>query len=46
MEVLCWIDRVWSSKNGVCCACDLNVHIDVPFIGLFVFVYVGSYFLN
>ena len=32
-EVLCWIDRVWSSKECVCCACDLSV----PSIG---FVYV------
>ena len=37
MEVLCWIDRVWSSKECVCCACDPSVHLDVPSIG---FVYV------
>ena len=34
MEVLCWIDRVWYSKECVCCACDPNVHLDVPSIGL------------
>ena len=31
---------VWSSKECVCCACDPSVHLDAPFIGLFVFVYV------
>ena len=35
MDVL--IDRVWSSKECVCCACDPSVHLDVPSIG---FVYV------
>ena len=39
MEVLCWIDRVWSSKQCVCCACDPSVHLDVLSIG-FVFVCV------
>ena len=33
----CWIDRVWSSKEYVCCACDPIVHLDIPSIG---FVYV------
>ena len=42
--VLCWIDRVWSSKEYACCACDPSVHLSVPSIGLFVFLYVGSYF--
>ena len=23
MEVLCWIDRVWFSKECACCACDM-----------------------
>ena len=32
VEVLCWIDRVWSSKECVCCACDPSVHLDVPSI--------------
>ena len=39
VEVFCWIDRVWYSKECVCCACDPNVHLDVPSIG---FVYVRS----
>ena len=33
VELLCWIDRVWSSKECVCCACDSSVHLDVPSIG-------------
>ena len=37
---LCGIDRVWSSKKCVCCACDPSVHLDVPSIG-FVYVWVG-----
>ena len=36
VEVLCWIDREWSSKESVCCACDPHVHLSVPSI---VFVY-------
>ena len=32
--VLCWIDHVWSSKECVCCACDLNELL--PYV-LFVF---------
>ena len=43
MEVLCRIDRVWSSKECVCCACDPSVHLDAPSICLFV--YVGSFLL-
>ena len=34
VEVLCWIDRVCSSKECVCCACDPSVHVDVTSIGL------------
>ena len=30
VEVLCSIDRVWSSKECACCACDLSVHLSVP----------------
>ena len=30
MEVLCGIDRVWYSKECVCCACDRSVYLDVP----------------
>ena len=40
VEVLCWIDRVWSSKECACCACDPSVHLIVPSIGFVcVFVY-------
>ena len=45
MEALCWIDRVWSSTECACCACDPSVHISVPSICLFVFLYVGGYLL-
>ena len=34
MEVVFWIDRVWSSKE---CACDPSVYLCVPSVG-FVFV--------
>ena len=37
--VPCWIDRVWSSKDCACCACDPSVHLSVPSIG-FVCVFV------
>ena len=37
VEMLCWIDSVWTSKECVCYACDPSVHPDVPSIG---FVYV------
>ena len=37
VEVLCWIDRVWFSKEYACCACDPSVHLSIPSIG---FVYV------
>ena len=33
VEVFCWVDRVWFSKECVCCACDSSVHLDVPSIG-------------
>ena len=36
VDVLCWIDRVWSSTE---CACDPSVHLSVPSIG-FVYVFV------
>ena len=43
VEVLCWVDRVWSSKECVCCSCDPSVHLDVPSIGFFyVCVYISS----
>ena len=37
--MLGWIDRVWTSKECACCACDPSVHLSVPFIG-FVYVFV------
>ena len=39
VEILYWIDCVWSSKESVCSACDPSVRLDVISIG---FVYVGS----
>ena len=39
LEVLYKIDRVWASKECVCCACDPSVHLDVSLIGV-VYVYV------
>ena len=38
VEVLCWVDRVWSSNKCACCAHDPSVHLSVPSIG---FVYGG-----
>ena len=32
VEVVCWIDRIWSSIEWVCCTCDPSVHLDVPSI--------------
>ena len=37
--VLCWIDHVWSSKECVCCACDVNERLSAPSI-CFVCVFV------
>ena len=37
--MLCWIDRVWYSKECACCACDPSVHLSVPSIG-FIYVFV------
>ena len=39
VEVLCWIDHVWSFKECACCACDPSVHLSVPSIG-FIDVFV------
>ena len=39
VEVLCWIDRVWSSKECVRCVCDPSVHLSVSsmnFVDVFV----------
>ena len=38
-DVLCWIDRVWSSTECVCCPCDPSVHLSVSYI-CFVCVFV------
>ena len=35
LEMLSWIDHIWSSKECVCCACDLFVW----FILCFTFYY-------
>ena len=43
LDVLCWIDHVWSSKECVCCACGPSERLDAPSICLFEFLYVGSY---
>ena len=40
MEVLCWIDRVLSSNECVCCVCNPSMSLDVPFTGLFMCVCV------
>ena len=32
LEVLYWIDHVWSSKEYVCCACDSSERPDAPSI--------------
>ena len=39
VEVLCWIDRVWYSKECAACVRDPNVHLSDPSIG-FVYVFV------
>ena len=39
VEVLCWIDRVWSSTECASCTCDPSVLLSVPSIG-FVCVFV------
>ena len=38
VKLLCWIDRVWSSTECACCACDPSVHLSVSSICLFVVV--------
>ena len=32
IEVLCWIDDVWSSKDCVCCVCDTSECLGAPSI--------------
>ena len=41
VEVLCWIDHVWSSKECVCCACDSSERLGAPSIS-FVCVFCMS----
>ena len=45
VEVLCWIDHVWSSKEYACCDCDPSVHLSVPYISFVYVLYVGSFIL-
>ena len=45
VEVLCWLDHVWSSKVCVCRAYDPSEHLGPPSICFVVFLYVGSYLL-
>ena len=33
VEVIRWIDRVGSSRECACCACDPSVYLSVPSIG-------------
>ena len=40
--MLCWIDRVCSSKECVCCACDPCVHLSVPSLGMFCLCFCMS----
>ena len=49
VEVLCWIDRVWSSKECACCACDPSVHLSVISIGfvcLSMSEVISSFFIS
>ena len=45
VDVLCWIDHVWSSNECACSACDPRVHLSVPSIGFVDVLYVGNYLL-
>ena len=45
LEVLYWIEHVWSSRECVCWACAPSERLDAPSIYLFVFLNVGSYLL-
>ena len=45
VEVLCWIDRVWSSTECACCACDPSVHLRVSSM-CFVYVFVCRKFIS
>ena len=41
--MLCWIDRVWPSKECAYCVCDPSEHLNVPSIG---FVYVFCFCMS
>ena len=43
VEMLCWIDRVWSSKECACCACDPSVHLSVLSIGFCMSEVISSF---
>ena len=46
LEVLYWIDHVWSSNpKNVCGACDPSERLDAPSICFVCVLYVGSYLL-
>ena len=45
LEVLYWIDHVWSSKECECCACGPRERLDAPSIWFVCGLYVGSYLL-
>ena len=36
VHVLCWLIRVWSSIEYVCCVCDHSVCLSICLIGVFV----------
>ena len=42
VDVLSWIDHVWSSKECVCCACDPSEHLGALSICFVCVLYVGS----
>ena len=45
LEVLYWIDHVWSSIECVCCACGPSERLGGPSINFVCVLYVGSYLL-
>ena len=45
VEVLYWIDHVWSSKVCVCYDCGPSKRLDAPSISFVCILYVGSYLL-
>ena len=45
LEVLYWLDHVWSSKESMCCACGPSAGLDAPSICFVCVFYVRSYLL-